>query len=76
MVNQASDEDPPLITDAEMDAYYSQYRKVFGDFPPEAEDLSKEQISALKHLLAQGENPYVDFRFGAQTTSAWPRGTG
>ena len=61
VVNQASEEDAPLITDAEMDGYYAQYKKVFGDYPSEAEELSKEQVSALKHLLDQGENPYVDF---------------
>ena len=56
----AEGEFEPLSTE-EYTAALVRYKKICGDYPPYNERPTKDQLGALKAILAKGDAPYMDF---------------
>jgi hypothetical protein len=61
VANQASDVELTVLEGAVLKGAYATYKKVFGVHPAPDEELSGEQLTALKVLLSADLAPYVDF---------------
>ena len=51
------------MSDLQMAKAYAVYEAIYGqtERPPNDEDITREQLSALHHLLTNNQCPYVDF---------------
>ncbi len=61
VANQASDVELTVLEGAVLKEAYATYKKIFGVHPAPDEELSGEQLTALKVLLSADLAPYVDF---------------
>jgi len=61
VVSQSSDVELVALDGAAIKSAYDRYKTVFGTLPPPQEELSTEQLSAVKALLDADLAPYVDF---------------
>ena len=57
-----SEEECDALTDEQWHAAYARYEATTekDDKPPEEEEPTLEQLSAVSHLVRSGVNPYVD----------------
>ena len=62
-VDQVSEGECDALTDEQWPAAYARYEATMGkdDKPPEEEEPTLEQLSAVSYLIKSGVNPYVDF---------------
>eukprot|EP00972_Heterocapsa_arctica_P005464 807194-Heterocapsa_arctica.AAC.1 len=61
VANQASDVELTVLEGPLLKEAYAQYKMIFGVHPSPDEELSGEQLTALKVLLDADLAPYVDF---------------
>ena len=61
VVNQASEAELVVLDNSELKEAYGNYKRVFGVFPPPDEELTAEQLTAVKKLLDADLTPFVDF---------------
>ena len=61
VVDQASDVEMTVLDGHSLKGAYVEYKRVFGSYPPEEEELSSQQLTAMKGMLDVDQNPYVDF---------------
>lgn len=61
VANQTSDVELTILEGDKIKEAYENYRRIFGDVPPPDEELSTEQLTAIKTLLDADVAPYVDF---------------
>jgi hypothetical protein len=61
VVNQASDVELTALDGKSISVAYTNYRTAFGTDPPPDEELSVEQLTAVKTLVDNDLVPYVDF---------------
>eukprot|EP00971_Amphidinium_carterae_P114015 2259168-Amphidinium_carterae.1 len=61
VISQAMDEEVQVVDDGIMSRCYTRYRNIFGCFPPEGQEATQVQISAIHALLERGLAPYADF---------------
>ena len=63
VVSQVLDKTAVRMTDEEVLESYKRYEKHFGKGrkPPEDEEPTVDQLSALRHLIQSGVVPYIDF---------------
>jgi len=61
VTDQAMDVELVALDGAIIKAAYDRYRLVFGTMPPPNEELTNEQLTAVKALLDADRAPYVDF---------------
>jgi len=59
-VDQSNDSEAPLLEADVAARAYERYHKWYGNLPPKEEDITKEQLAALKTLYDSGSPPYVD----------------
>eukprot|EP00971_Amphidinium_carterae_P272289 5403824-Amphidinium_carterae.1 len=55
------DDEVQVVDHGIMSRCYSRYRNIFGCFPPEGQEATQIQISAIHALLDRGLAPYADF---------------
>ena len=60
VVNQADDREVRLLEQAQVDAAYAVFKERMGDYPRPEEDVTPEQLAALRALFSSGAPPYVD----------------
>jgi len=61
VVNQASDIELTALDGPAIKVAYDRYRAVFGTHPPPSEEITGEQLTAVKAMLDADMAPYVDF---------------
>ena len=63
LVDQVSEEECDALTDEQWLAAYARYKATMGkdDKPPEEEERTLGQLSAVSYLIKSYANPYVDF---------------
>ena len=61
VVNQASDVELVALDGKAIAVAYASYRTVFGTVPPPDEELTVEQLTAVKTMVEADLVPYVDF---------------
>ena len=63
LVDQVSEEECELLTDQQVLACYARWETLMGtnEKPPENQDPTPEQLSAINHLIKVGVVPYADF---------------
>ena len=61
VVNQSSDVELTALDGKSISVAYANYRTAFGTVPPPDEELSVEQLTAVKTLVDNDLVPYVDF---------------
>eukprot|EP00971_Amphidinium_carterae_P329606 6462180-Amphidinium_carterae.1 len=55
------DDEVQIVDDGLLSRCYSRYRNIFGCFPPEGQEATQVQVSAIHALLERGSAPYADF---------------
>ena len=63
VLSQVDDSEAKVMTEREMVAAYLRYSAVYGDTeqPSKESEPTLEQLSALHHVVSQGNPPYTDF---------------
>ena len=62
VLDQTSDDDCAPLSNAEVDGCYARFDRRLGGYPPEDQEPTSAQLSALHHLVATRDQvPYVDF---------------
>ena len=61
VTNQASDTELVALDGKDIAVAYGSYKIVFGTHPPPEEELTTEQLTAVKALIDADACPYVDF---------------
>lgn len=60
IINQVDDEEVDQLDAQTVAAAYKAYKNQLGDYPPDDEELSAEQLTTLSALYKSGRAPYVD----------------
>ena len=63
ILSQVDDSEAQMMSEKDMVAAYLRYATVFGsnERPPKESEPTVEQLSALRHVVQQGNPPFVDF---------------
>ena len=61
VINQASEVELTVLEGDAIKVAYVNYKAIFGTFPPPGEELTTEQLTAVKTILDADVVPYVDF---------------
>lgn len=61
VVDQINEQEVEALTEDDINTCYKNYTKIFQDLPPEGEECTVEQLTALNELLKSGCPPYTDF---------------
>ena len=61
VVNQTSDIELVVLDSKDIATAYASYKAVFGTHPPPDQELTVEQLTAVKALVEADAAPYVDF---------------
>ena len=63
ILSQVDDSEAPVMTEKELVAAYLRYATIFGENerPPKESEPTAEQVSGLRHVVKQGNPPFVDF---------------
>ncbi len=61
IINQASDQEIPLLPERELAALRHRYHLLCGDAPLDGAEVTDNQLTALKYMLDSNLNIYVDF---------------
>ena len=61
VLDQTSDVEFQLLSRAEADECFKVYDMRLGGAPPDDQEPTVAQLSAMKHVVDQGEVPYADF---------------